>query len=174
MFDTAQHAGAAVSGLPHGRRGGLTQRLSFSCMCAVRVPVAPAVGAVPLCLVRRWHRGRCDVRVLVKCLYSGLVGGLPCMARVAWLASLVGWRLLCVPLVVSCSSSCLIMHSEPSRIFVGQFLLAYAFLTIHRVYNSHGSQSIAFSILAQHTPTSPLPSPQPCPTYIHISSPPVR
>ena len=47
-------------------------------------------------------------------MYSGLVGGLPFVARVALLA----WRLLCVLLVVSCSSSCLLMHSYASRIFV--------------------------------------------------------
>ena len=39
--------------------------LGFSCICAARVPVAPAVGAVPLCLVPRWHRGRCDVHCCV-------------------------------------------------------------------------------------------------------------
>ena len=46
--------------------GGLPRRLGFSCMCAARVPVAPAVGAVPLCLclVPLWHRGRCDVSVV--------------------------------------------------------------------------------------------------------------
>ena len=59
-------------------------------MCATRVPVAPAVGVVPPCLVPRWRRGRCDVSVLVRCLYSGLVGGLPLIARVALLASVGG------------------------------------------------------------------------------------
>ena len=46
--------------------GGLPRRLGFSCMCAARVPVAPAVGAMPLCLrlVPRWHRVRCDVGVV--------------------------------------------------------------------------------------------------------------
>ena len=39
--------------------------------------------------------------MLVRCLYSSLVGGLPFMARVALLA----WHFLCVPLVVSCPSS---------------------------------------------------------------------
>ena len=53
-------------------------------MCAARVPAAPVVGAVPLYLVPRSHRGRCDV--LVRCLYSGRVGGLPFMAHVALLA----------------------------------------------------------------------------------------
>ena len=36
---------------------------------------------MPLCLVPRWHRGRRDV--LVRCQYSGLVGGLPFMASIA-------------------------------------------------------------------------------------------
>ena len=45
--------------------GGLPLRLGFSCKCAARVPVAPAVGAVPLCqcLVPQRYRGRCDVSV---------------------------------------------------------------------------------------------------------------
>ena len=64
LFVTAQRAGAAVSGLPHGRWGVV--KLGFSCMGAARVPVAPAVGVVPLCLrlVPRWHRRRCDVPVV--------------------------------------------------------------------------------------------------------------
>ena len=72
--------------------GGLPRRLGFSYMCVARVPVAPAVGAVPLCLrlVPRWHRGRCACGVLVRYLYSGLVGGLPFMARVALLACVGG------------------------------------------------------------------------------------
>ena len=99
--------------------GGLPPRLGFSCMCAARVPVSPAVGAVPLCLylVPRWHRGRCGV--LVRCMYSGLAEALPFMARVALLAY-VGGLAMCVPLVVSCPSSCLLMHSEPSRLSVTQ------------------------------------------------------
>ena len=46
--------------------GGVPRRLGFSCVCAARVPVAPAVGAVPLCLclVPLWHRVRCDVSVV--------------------------------------------------------------------------------------------------------------
>ena len=52
--------------------------------------------------------------MLVRCFYSGPVGGLPFVARVA----LVGWLLLCVSLVVSCSSFCLLMHSSPSCLFV--------------------------------------------------------
>ena len=51
--------------------GGSPRRLGFSCICAARVPVSPAVDAVPLCLVPWWYRVRCDV--LVTCLYSGLV-----------------------------------------------------------------------------------------------------
>ena len=43
---------------------GSPRRLGFSCMCAARVPVAPAVGAVPLCLAPRWHRVRCDLSVV--------------------------------------------------------------------------------------------------------------
>ena len=46
--------------------GGLPRRHGFSCMCAARVPVAPAVGVVPLCLclVPLWHRRRFDVSVV--------------------------------------------------------------------------------------------------------------
>ena len=32
--------------------------------------------------------------------------------------SMVGWRLLCVALVISCSGYCLLMYSLPSRLFV--------------------------------------------------------
>ena len=54
-------------------------------MCAARVPVAPAVGAVPLnlWLVPQWHRVRCDV--LVRCMCNSLAVGLPFVARVALL-----------------------------------------------------------------------------------------
>ena len=40
--------------------------LGFRCMRAAWLHVAPAVGAVPLCLrlVPRWHRVRCDVSVV--------------------------------------------------------------------------------------------------------------
>ena len=45
--------------------GGLPRHLSFSCMCAARVHVAPAVGVVLLSLrlVPSWHRVQCDVLV---------------------------------------------------------------------------------------------------------------
>ena len=69
--------------------GGLPRHLSFSCMCAVWVLVAPAVCAVRLCLrlVTRWHRVRCEC---VRCMCSSLVGGLPFVARVALLARVGG------------------------------------------------------------------------------------
>ena len=43
--------------------GGLPRRLG--CMCAVRVHITPAVGALLPCpwLVPLWHRVRCDVLV---------------------------------------------------------------------------------------------------------------
>ena len=46
--------------------GVLPQRRGFSYMCTTWLPVAPVVGAAPLCLclVPRWHRVRCDVRVV--------------------------------------------------------------------------------------------------------------
>ena len=91
--------------------GGLPRRLDFSHMCPAWVPVAPAVGAVSLCLcmVPRWHRVRCDV--LVRCMYSGLVGGLPFVACVALLACVGGLAFVVCAFGVSCSSSCLLMHS---------------------------------------------------------------
>ena len=47
-------------------RWGMLRHLDFSCVCAGRVPVAPAVGAVLpcLCLVPWWHRVRCDACVV--------------------------------------------------------------------------------------------------------------
>ena len=44
----------------------LPWRLTFSYVCAERVPLAPAVGAVlpHLCLVPWRHRARCDVSVV--------------------------------------------------------------------------------------------------------------
>ena len=95
---------------------GLPQRLGFSCMRTARVPVAPAVGAVLLCLwlMPRWHRVRCAVcvcGVLVRCM-CGLVGGLPFVDRPAAPSALVAWRLLCacVPSVVSSYSFLLPVH----------------------------------------------------------------
>ena len=52
--------------------------------------------------------------MLVRCMYSGLVAGLPFVARVVLLACCGGLAFIvcvCVPLVVSCSSSCLLMYS---------------------------------------------------------------
>ena len=80
---------------------GLPRRLGFSCMCVARVPVAPAVGAVPLCvwLVPRWHRVRCDV--LVRCMCCGLAGKLPFVARVSLLACVGGLAFIVCVLVTS-------------------------------------------------------------------------
>ena len=58
-----------------------------------------------------------ELGVLVTFMYSGLVGGLPVVARVALLAC-VGELPFVVPLVVSCSGYCLLMHSSPSRLFI--------------------------------------------------------
>ena len=48
------------------RGGGLRRRLGFSCRCTAWLHVVPGVSAAHLCLylVRRWHRVRCDVRVV--------------------------------------------------------------------------------------------------------------
>ena len=70
------------------------RRLDFGCVCARRVPVASAVGAVLpyLCLVPSRHSVRCDI--LVRCMYSGLVGGLVFAARAALLAYVGGLAFL--------------------------------------------------------------------------------
>ena len=95
--------------------GGLPRRRGFSCMCTAWLPAVPVVGDAPLCLclVPRWRRVRCDVKVV--CWLDACTAawsGVCCLWLVqrCWPA-LVGWRLLCVPLVVSCSSSCLLLHS---------------------------------------------------------------
>ena len=82
--------------------GWLPRRLGFSCMCTAWLPVVPVVGAAPLCLclVPRWHRVRCDVRVVCwldasTAAWSGIgVGGLPFVARVALLACVGGLTLI--------------------------------------------------------------------------------
>ena len=86
---TSHRAGDAVSGCDTGRRG-VAPALPVSCLCAASVPVAPAVGAMlpSLWLVPWWHRVRYDL--LVRCMCSGLVGGLPFVARAAWLACVGG------------------------------------------------------------------------------------
>ena len=52
----------------------------------------------------------CECGVLDRSLYSDLVGGLPFVAPVAMLACDGGMALLCVPLVISCPSSYLLMQ----------------------------------------------------------------
>ena len=71
-------AGAAVTGLHHGRRGVAPAPRFQLC-----VPVAPAVGAVPLCLclVPQWHRGWCDVSVV--CWFD--------VCTAAWLGDCRSW-----------------------------------------------------------------------------------
>ena len=75
LFVPSQNAGALCLGFIGGA-GGLPRRLSFSCMCAARVPVAPAVGAVLLCfwLVPRWHRVQCDLCVVCWFKLMGPIG----------------------------------------------------------------------------------------------------
>ena len=53
-----------------------TAIICFRCMCAAHVSVAPAVGAVPLCLwlVPRWHRLRCDVCLVCWFKLMGPIG----------------------------------------------------------------------------------------------------
>ena len=64
--------------------------------------------------------------MLLRFLYSGMVGGDCCLwlVQLCWPA-LGGWRLLCAPLVVSGSSSCLLIYSSPSRLFVTHIHFAY-------------------------------------------------
>ena len=64
--------------------------------------------------------------MLVGCFYSGLVGGLRFVARVALLAH-IGGLALCVPLVVSSSGYCLLMYSSPSRLFVTHIVWCVGF-----------------------------------------------
>ena len=76
--------------------GGLPRRLDFSCVCAGRVPIAPAVGAVLpyLCLVPWWRRVWCDA-----CVVSWLdacTASLDERLLFAAHAALSGWRFLCV------------------------------------------------------------------------------
>ena len=67
--------------------GALARRLGFGCMYAARVPVAPAVDAVPLCLwlVPQWLRVRCDVCVVCWFKLMGPIGiDLSARHRVCW------------------------------------------------------------------------------------------
>ena len=56
--------------------GGVPQRLDFSGVCAARVPIAPAVGAVLpyVCLVPWWHRVRRDACVVSWFKLMGPIG----------------------------------------------------------------------------------------------------
>ena len=83
----------AVSGLHHGRRGvAPAPRIQLYVRCAgpcrarggCRAPVSLSGASVGQGAV--W----CECSVLVRCLYSGLVGGLPFVARVALLACVGG------------------------------------------------------------------------------------
>ena len=85
-------------------------------MCAaLRVPLAPAVGVVPLCLVPWCHRVPCDACWLDACTAAWLVG-LPSVARVVLLACVGGLAFV----VCAC----------------GGFLLAYEFLTTTSLCNT--------------------------------------
>ena len=92
MIETLQTGHCLKRIAKHIQQQCTALHLYFSCLCAERVPVAPAVGAVLhcLCLVPWWHRLRCDV--LARCMYRGLSGGLLLAAR----AVLLGWRFFCV------------------------------------------------------------------------------
>ena len=118
----------------------LHRRLGFSCMCTAWLPVVPVVGAAPLCLclVPRWHRVRCESGVLVRCFYSGLVGGLPFVARVALLAYIGGLAF------VVCAFGGFLLWLLP----------AYAFLTIASLCNTE-SEMFETRMKTQ-TCTSPL------------------
>ena len=63
-------------------------------MCTAWLPVVPVVGAAPLCLclVPRWNRVRCDVRVVcwLDAFTAAWSGGLPFVTRVALLACIGG------------------------------------------------------------------------------------
>ena len=70
------------------------------------------IGAVPLSLVPRWHSGRCAVSVVCwsdACTAAWLRYCHVWLEKRCW-PVLVGWRLLCVPLVVSCPSLCIPNH----------------------------------------------------------------
>ena len=72
---------------------GLPRRLGFSCMCTAWLPVVPVVGAAPLCLclVPRWRRVLCDVRVV--CWFDAFTA--------AWSGIAVGgWTNVARPLVL--------------------------------------------------------------------------
>ena len=108
-------------------------------MCTTWVPVVPVVGAAPLCLclVPLWHRVRCDVRVVcwfdastaawlgglhaqLLRLFVTRLGGLPFVARVAWLACIGGLAF------VVCAFGGFLLWLLP----------AYAFLAIASLCNS--------------------------------------
>ena len=67
-------------------------------MCTAWLPVVPVVAAAPLCLclVPRWHKARCDVRVVCwldafTAAWSGIgVDVLPFVGRVVLLACIGG------------------------------------------------------------------------------------
>ena len=72
---------------------GLPRCLGFSCMCTAWLPVVPVVGAAPLCLclVPRWRRVLCDVRVV--CWFDAFTA--------AWSGIAVGgWTNVARPLVL--------------------------------------------------------------------------
>ena len=93
---TAQRAGTGVSALYHGR-GGVAPAPRFRIYVHCVAPCRAHGGChAPVSLLPRWHRGRCDVRVMCwldafTAAWSGIgVGGLPFVARVALLACVGG------------------------------------------------------------------------------------
>ena len=108
--------------------GELPRRLGFSCICAARVTVAPAVGAVPLCLVPRWHKGRCYVSVVC-------FGSMP-VQRPGWGIAVYG-SCSVVGLCWWAGGLALVMCAFGD--FLPYSLLADAFLTIATLCNTYST-----------------------------------
>ena len=91
-MNTAQRAGAAVSGLTTGAGG--CPGASVSVVCARRGSLSHP-RCVPYLSVCVWCLGGTGCGVLVRCFYSGMVGDLPFVARVALLACIGGLEFVC-------------------------------------------------------------------------------
>ena len=90
LFVTAQRAGAAVSGLPHGRRVAPAPRVQLYVRCVGPCRARGGCRAPVSCASVAQGAVCCECAVLVRCLYSGLVGGLPFIDHVALLACVGG------------------------------------------------------------------------------------
>ena len=75
---------------------------------------------------------RFEIGVLVRCFYSGLVGGLPFVARVALLACIGGLAFVVCAFGGFLLFYCLIMHSSPPRLCVTHLFWSSCFVTMDR------------------------------------------